>query len=54
MSTKSGSFLSIVYVQLGAQKVSVIRSSGVPATQGLVKVNEVSARTVHVPLVPVI
>ena len=34
MSSKSGS-LSIVGVQLGQRKVSVIRSSGVSAIQGL-------------------
>ena len=34
MSSKLGS-LSIVCVQLGQQKVSVIRSSGVSAIQGL-------------------
>ena len=34
MSSKSGS-LSIVCVQLGKQKVSVIQSSGVSAIQGL-------------------
>ena len=36
MSTKSGS-LSIVCVQLGPQKLSVIQGSGVSAIQGLLK-----------------
>ena len=36
VSAKSGS-LSIACVQLGPQKLSVIRSSGVPAIQGLLK-----------------
>ena len=43
MSTKSGS-LSIVSVKLGAQKLSIIRSSGVSAIQGLHI--EVNGRTV--------
>ena len=37
MSTKSG-LLSIVCVQLGPQKLSVIRSSEVSAIEGLLKV----------------
>ena len=36
MSTKLGS-LSIVCIQLGLQKLSVIRSSGVSTIQGLLK-----------------
>ena len=36
MSAKSGSF-SIACVQLGPRKLSVIRSSGVSAIQGLLK-----------------
>ena len=36
MSTKSGS-LSIVCIQLGLQKLSVIRSSRVSAIEGLLK-----------------
>ena len=36
MSAKSGS-LSIACVQLGLRKLSVIRSSGVSAIQGLLK-----------------
>ena len=40
MSTKlggGGGWLSIVCIQLGPQKLSVIRSSGVSAVQGLLK-----------------
>ena len=44
MSTKSGS-LSIVCIQLGPRKLSIIRSSGVSAIQGLLS-NEVNGRTV--------
>ena len=44
ISTKSGS-LSIVCVQLGPLKLSVIRSNGVSAIQGLLSI-EVNGRTV--------
>ena len=44
MSTKSGS-LSIVCVQLGAWKLSVIRSSRLSAVQGLLISIEVNGRT---------
>ena len=44
MSAKSGS-LSITCVQLGPQKLSVIRSSGVSAIQGCLSIN-VNGRTV--------
>lgn len=45
MSTRSGS-LSIVYVQMGAQKLSIIQSSGVSDVQGLLISTEVNVKIV--------